>query len=789
MEMGETTAPPIAVAKNMDVKSLTVKISNCETWRSPPLPQNDEESFEWPLGWVEVIRSSPDDDHSSKTREYHPPFADGKREVFHTVAEVKKYLNQNSSTDKIESSSPRRYAARRRANPNPQTSTWNSSNIGTVDALNKIMKLDNSLSQRMRHSIMIAAVLCRKRKEPYTQFLAADEKVYPDLRSAFKHVGVKQCELCKQRVQGAFYCRIAHEHLDVPDYDGGSSYVCIRDFFKSTVDDLVQKQDELLYGEGGSRKRRAMESSTYAFQSSDDNATSMDLMSGEVMLQIALFIPTFHDLISFCKTSKRMQKLLYTSVHSDMLFSALFLKTFGRRGIIGNFEVNLSWVERWRMIYGLRRGIALQHSSRTISQNDIRQNVHHSRQTIGVLSNAEEESALLYDNPELDFNGDSCNGYFGLQILHLPPPPNAPDDWQPPVVCHGDFNGIKIFNSIDALFQDTQHHFVSLGDGEGGAQVLALLQCDPLKSSEQPNESRPSFFLGFASGRVAAVKVSVADCGQKYNFCISGFNDTHDQEVTSLAFVECHVNGSGEKFNILFSACCGGQVYRYPNALSPENNFCMRPILDRNSLSHSPIFSMASTIIDDGGDTISLLCIGDSNGKIKVIKRVSQLLESPHPVRMVTVIDTVQVKQAAPRTGLVTRMKFVHNNLLVTCTNNGDLRIWKLGLHKKKNGMTEPHLELKYDKMNLHNGAIEAINNVGNTLLTSGGSDGKVSAINLDSGLILRRMDCHPGRRMQLRDGRTQVAKSCVVDNIVSGKEGCMISLCRDGTLQRWNFR
>lgn len=131
----------------------------------------------------------------------------------------------------------------------------------------------------------------------------------------------------------------------------------------------------------------------------------------------------------------------------------------------------------------------------------------------------------------------------------------------------------------------------------------------------------------------------------------------------------------------------------------------------------------------------------------------------------------------------------MHHDLLVTGTNNGDLRIWKLQCYKpldRHSGVergAKPQLELKYDKMALHSGAVEVVINVGNILLTSGGNDGKVIGLDLNTGLILESIDCHTGERLQHREGATLVAKSCVVDIIFSGKEGCMISLCRDGTL------
>jgi WD40 repeat protein len=792
------------------VKSLIVRISSSdEIWRRPP-SRHVEDDFVWPHEWIEHRPSPSPLNHQNEVREFYPPSLSGtnrKSKVFHTIEEVKTYLQQQEAQQKRdarftkEANSqclPRRSNSRRRTKEQKFVCTQSAE--GTIESLNKVMKLDNELSQKMRKSILIASVLCRKRNNAYSQFVGADGITYPDVRLAFgKHISMKQCELCKQRVQGPFYCRIAHEHLDVPDYDGGNSYECLRELFKCSVDNLAERQRDLVYGSEGDRKRKATES-TPMLEVLEDDRCSMDLMSEEVLVQIALFIPNIHRLVSFCQTSKRMQKLLYTSVYSEKLFRGLFLQTFGKSGIFGNFELNLRWRERWGMIYGLRRGFIHQLRHETLPLNNARGNLFRTRQTLGVLSNYEETSALFYDNPVFNTSEDLSNGYFGLKILHLLPPPNVAVDWKPPVVCYGDFNGIKIFYSVNAMFenQNGQSRFESLGDEEGGGQVLTLVQCEASPSIyEQTKRVQPSFFIGYASGRVAAVTATIADCGQKHKFCISGFNDAHENEVTSLVFVDC--NKHGKVCKLLYSACGGGQVHCYPNALCPENNFSMEESVVAFS-SNCPIFSMASTTIHTEENFVPIICTGDGEGKLRLWMRPYEGLNStppeenihfhPHQMKFVP----MQVKQAGIRTGLVTRIKFVSNDLLVTGTNNGDLRIWKIYCCNKPHRRSsdergrKPQLELKYDKMGLHNGSIEVVINCGDILLTSGGNDGKVQGVDLNTGLILGNINCHTGEYHHRELGTMQLLKSCVVDLILIGKEGSMISLCRDGTLQRWAF-
>ena len=97
-----------------------------------------------------------------------------------------------------------------------------------------------------------------------------------------------------------------------------------------------------------------------------------------------------------------------------------------------------------------------------------------------------------------------------------------------------------------------------------------------------------------------------------------------------------------------------------------------------------------------------------------------------------------------------------------------------------------PALTLRYDLMGIHNGAVDLLTVVGDVLLSSGGNDGKIVGWDITTGLRLGAIRCHPGTRLE---GGGGAVRSCVVDLLLSGKEGILISLCRDGRLKLFMMR
>ena len=645
---------------------------------------------------------------------------------------------------------------------------------------------------------------------------------------------MKQCAVCKQRVQGAFYCRLKNMHIDVPDWDYGGtsaggdgntkSAECLRGLFLCSVEELEESRGSwtLNGGKGGgdaSNRRKRMRGEEDHNQKSvldtmdDAKNCSLDRFGEDLLYLIASFLPNLQQLVSFCQSSKRSHYLLYKSIHSENLFRGIFLRAFGEEGIIGNFENNLSWKERWAMIRGMRRGLVLKSKKiKGIRIPQSRTNNQRLRQTLGMLHERDEWDAIYYENPEFLEDDSHGVGYFGMEILHLPKPPNAPDNWKPLVALRGDFDGIRILNSIEeAVFEQdsdgddakdesgyrvARDDFVSVGDEDDG-QVLALIQCDlslaSLNGENICGRPPPCCFIGYASGSVAAVTATLSDEGDKYNFSISASYQAHEAELTALTFVNCS-STLGENEPVLFSADCDGKVYFYPNALNPSRGFSMEDsFMAFVSTNDCPILSLSSTVIHSEHQSYSVLCTGDGGGNIRL------WLKSHVDLASLSAPDTVKFRQLqvckasthrGSDTHSVTRTLFIHNNLLVTGTNGGDVRIWQIRCVENHTRSLElaviPKLTLRHELNNIFNGAVEFVATIGDVLLTSGGNDGELIGYDVDTGLKLGSLRCHPGRIM--KDRRETKAYSCVVDVVLNGKDGRLITLCRDGMLNQWKF-
>ncbi|KAL3781869.1 hypothetical protein HJC23_005409 [Cyclotella cryptica] len=667
---------------------------------------------------------------------------------------------------------------------------------GTQMELNRIMKKNTSLSEDMRNSMFVAAVLTRKMDKlgSNEKFLGANGKLYPDLRFNFgKYSNMKQCGVCRQRVQGAYYCRLKQCHLEVTDYDSAAnSAECLKDLFRMSIEELEELQTQWI---GGPKRGLHKAEKSQMLMSNHGREWSLDHLHEDLLLHVASFIPTLTTLVLFCSTSKRANDLLKNGTHSEDLYRGLFLKKFGYQGSRGNYDMNMTWKDRWEMVHCLKRSMN-RHPNFDVSTLPISRSSL--RRTVGVLSAQDEEDAIIYDNPEYASpDREMCNGYFGLQVLHLPPPPNAPKNWQPPVLLHGDFNGIKIFNSLDDAIRkplegedELNARFVSLGDDEHGGQVLSIIHCDfDLASiwtaTDGSAVSPPCCFVGYASGRVAAVSATLSDESQQYNFTISSQSHAHDFEVTCFSFVQITKNTT-----LLFSACCGGSIRFYPNALNKQY-FDLQCDLAFTNFYGCGIFSMASTVIESKDNrTFTLLCTGDRDGKIRLWLVGSEVLSKRNFRHLGHYNSSTQTGTGFH---LVTRAKFINDDLLVTGTNQGDVRIWRLEI-KNISGRCIgkgplPKLTLKNDLMGQHSGSVEVCTNVGDVLLTSGGDDGSIVGWDTYSGIKLCTLKCHRGKELVHPDtGDRTVVRSSVVDVVMNRVDGRLVSLCRDGVLAEWKF-
>lgn len=115
---------------------------------------------------------------------------------------------------------------------------------------------DDSLSWRMRMRVIQAGL--QNKKEPHSSFEGLDGVKYEDAKSSFDYFsGLSSCTICTRRGEGAFVCRVQHEHsrgLDTSPsadlfrkldrtkrawiMDGESTWLCV----PCNVDNKIEKK-------------------------------------------------------------------------------------------------------------------------------------------------------------------------------------------------------------------------------------------------------------------------------------------------------------------------------------------------------------------------------------------------------------------------------------------------------------------------------------------------------------------------------------------------------------------
>ena len=144
-------------------------------------------------------------------------------------------------------------------------------------------------------------------------------------------------------------------------------------------------------------------------------------------------------------------------------------------------------------------------------------------------------------------------------------------------------------------------------------------------------------------------------------------------------------------------------------------------------------------------------------------------------------------------------MSFVHNNLLITGNNFGDLRVWEL----KMSSNELPDLNLRFSIPSAHVGTVECMHVFGNTLCTTGGNDGLFKGWDITTGDILGSVGCHTGTLSIINSmsGETTYQpskrnRSWTQDEMKSAVIGMyfvptlqnLATICRDGTIHSWDY-
>lgn len=214
--------------------------------------------------------------------------------------------------------------------------------------------------------------------------------------------------------------------------------------------------------------------------------TTFDCLGHDDLRHIASYSSTIQDLASFTLTSKQTYVALSNNT-PDQVYKSLFGELNS-----DDMDMNWSWKELWGRIHDLKKGFRSGITS-TIAET-----------SVGVLRWEMEEAALFEDNPQIaPVDREVSKGYVGLKALNpLHKPRNCKADWGPPLLLHGDFDGIKIYDSAKGLLSGRRRAYLSLGEEYG--QVTALVVCKFVeeKSLNSVARAAPCCFIGYESGVV-----------------------------------------------------------------------------------------------------------------------------------------------------------------------------------------------------------------------------------------------------------------------------------------------
>lgn len=475
-------------------------------------------------------------------------------------------------------------------------------------------------------------------------------------------------------------------------------------------------------------------------------AMKLTEFTDDILHQIFAYVSTMQDLRSFAFVNKRAHQWVFRSKGTDALFGALYDHAFGPENARPDGR------KAWRSLYNLRQSLS----------QDIHVTNPFQLNNLGILPPDRETEAVGYDHP-LHFRNGQCLGYFGFTRIF----PNGDG----PLAIWGDYDGICLVPSVEDILpsnpyagrRDTKPFSKIPGD----SQVLTVL-ASPLSFVEDTNST--TLFLGFASGKVQALRVEDKD--GRYSYDTVSCVIAHKDEITTLTVLPTYPP-------CVASSSVDGSVMVYPGSMSSK------PTLENAVMgcrSTDKILCMAATRW--GEEKQVILCTGDERGRLTLWSQQQVSRHSGYHPLCWGGMSSMMIEDGG---SLPTVIQFLHqeSDTLVVGTNSGGLFIFRARL-------MEPLVVLERiaEVPRAHVGAVDSVRVVGNVLLTCGGYEGHVIGWDSRTLMPIGSIAVHPGRLYPpIHEGRLQVLLKCaVISTIVWHERESLVSLCRDGTIQEYSF-
>lgn len=541
----------------------------------------------------------------------------------------------------------------------------------------------------------------------------------------------------------------------------------------------------------------------------------------DLICRILSFVLDVKDIVSFLSISKYYFALMNNGGRTNVLFMECFKRRYGSQRLmsLAEYEVSddLSWLDAWKDGSKFEKALGLQmnvdEGNLVFASSDDETSIYERNKSgINILSRREEYQALLADNTDLVPANDSkkyCSGYSGIAVFYAQLPPSAENEdstsetnYKEQVAVWGDFNGLQVIQSVDALFsseRDGSTDIHSIGESRFG-RVSTVVSAPQFLMSHKISyhPRRPCVYMGCESGSIVGIFPVPGDNTSIIEYGVSAMTYSHTKSVMALSILPASkvVGGS----DVLISAGEDGKVIVYPNSFSARPHQFELHTRITCCENKAPITALASTEID----TSLFLFTGDEAGKTIMWKLRPSISRVKNSFKFEPIFKLPTFSGAQ-----ITKLDIFHNNVLVSGSTTGDVQVWDVvekKTYSKKNRKVNhnPNARFRMSQRFLvpiaHSGKITSLSCFGDVLLTTGGNDGVTKAWSIASGdgdLIGTIESCrgvasaqllaqdgigHTERRVYSYEG----LRSAVLTNIFIGCS--MISLCRDGSLCRWRY-
>lgn len=295
--------------------------------------------------------------------------------------------------------------------------------------------------------------------------------------------------------------------------------------------------------------------------------------SDDIWGHVLSFIPSLRLLGLFAQTHRRAHYLVQHSPVAQPAFRQQYFQRYNQTG---------GGKDELKSIHALSRMFFVKGSSTTIRQQL-------PTVQLDLFTEQQTEEARQFDRG-IQPQDKIFMGYFGMGLLF-----NSNKN-SGPIAVWGDFDGIRVFDSIESLMNKNDD-CISVGIEEEEA-VLTMIP-HPIQDT--------IYYLGFASGSIWQVRMNKkGDTGRHLHECIAKAK-IHSNEVTSLRFaihtplVSCSLISASVDGTVFQFA--GGDLSNYPERIGSLSS----PILSLDSVEHS--------------DGQHLIVTGDDKGYVSLWKR------------------------------------------------------------------------------------------------------------------------------------------------------------------------